>query len=225
MDFLQKNLITLKKKWARENVQGIALDIDETLCWTIGHLVGEMQKLFGNPENLSIEALIAKYRFTKHVPYWQTPEIKKWLDDYRESSKLKEGLPLMIGAQNAVREINKIIPVVAYITARPEVVADGTKIWLDKHDFPNGEIILRPMHIDHDFGNPWKAQVLHELYPYVLGIVDDNPSLVKHLPKNYLGNILVFGGGVENNSNNIFNCLTWPEVINRVHKLKPLKLH
>ncbi len=220
MDIFQKKLLNLKKDWVSKNVQGIALDIDETICWTIGHLVGEMQKLFGNPENLSVEDLIAKYRYTKHVPYWQTRAIRKWLDDYRESSESKENLPLMNGAKETVLTIHKIIPVVAYITARPEVVRDGTQKWLDKHGFPKAKIVLRPAHVDHDEGNKWKAQVLHELYPHVLGIIDDNPSLVDYLPKNYLGKIFVFGGGASASSS-ILNCITWEEVIEHVSNLKP----
>ena len=220
MKDFQKEILKLKQNWASQGVQGLALDIDETICWTIGHLVGEMQKLFGNPENLSVEELIAKYRYTKHVPYWQSQTIKKWLDDYRESSKAKEGLPIMKGAKDAVLNIHKIIPVVAYITARPEVVHDGTQKWLDKHGFPKARIVLRPTHVDHDEGNKWKAQVLHDLHPHILGIIDDNPNLVSYLPKNYLGKIFVFGGGASASSN-ILNCPTWEDVIEHVSNLKP----
>ena len=34
--------------------RGLALDIDETLAWTIGAWVERMQVLFGNPEKLSV---------------------------------------------------------------------------------------------------------------------------------------------------------------------------
>ena len=34
------------------NETGLGVDIDETLSWTVGRWAKEMQKLFGNPENL-----------------------------------------------------------------------------------------------------------------------------------------------------------------------------
>ena len=48
---------------------GIAVDIDETLSWTVGYWFKEMIKLFGNPEKLSVKKLISKYRYTQNVPY------------------------------------------------------------------------------------------------------------------------------------------------------------
>lgn len=37
---------------------GLALDIDETLSFTLGTWISEMQRLFGNPENLTAKDLI-----------------------------------------------------------------------------------------------------------------------------------------------------------------------
>ena len=42
------------------NKAGLGVDIDETLSWTVGHWVKEMQKLFGNPEGLSVKELVDK---------------------------------------------------------------------------------------------------------------------------------------------------------------------
>ena len=42
---------------------GLGVDIDETLSWTVGYWMEEMQKLFGNPESLSVRDMVAKYRY------------------------------------------------------------------------------------------------------------------------------------------------------------------
>lgn len=67
------NLETLEK--------GIAVDIDETLSWTVGYWVEQMQEKFGNPEKLSIKEMIEKYRYTQNIPYWQSAEALKWIDE------------------------------------------------------------------------------------------------------------------------------------------------
>ncbi len=189
------------------------MDIDETICWTIGYLVGEMQKLFGNPEKLSVTDLIAKYRYIKHVPYWQTEAVKAWTDIARASGGLKEKLPLIPGALEYTLKIHKIMPIVAYITARPEVVYGGTQAWLKKHGFPKAEIILRPAHISHEDGNKWKAGVLHELYPHIIGIVDDNAGLLEHLPANYQGKIFLYDNvSAPVAKSSVIACPTWSDV-------------
>jgi hypothetical protein len=50
----------IKKRLTSQNRKGLALDVDETLSWTVGYWIAEMQARFGNPESLSVEELIAK---------------------------------------------------------------------------------------------------------------------------------------------------------------------
>jgi len=38
---------------------------DETLSWTIGYWIEEMQNKFGNPENLTVKEMVEKYRYTQ----------------------------------------------------------------------------------------------------------------------------------------------------------------
>ena len=65
------------------NKTGLGVDIDETLSWTVGHWAKEMQKLFGNPEGLSAKELVDKYSYTQNVPYWQSEEALKWMEEKR----------------------------------------------------------------------------------------------------------------------------------------------
>lgn len=159
---------------------GLAVDIDETLSWTVGHWFKEMGRLFGNPEKLSVKKLIAKYRYTQNVPYWQTGEALSWVEEQRHSNDLQKILPLIKNSNHYLNKINKILPITAYLTTRPETIIPGTKFWLDKHGFPQAPIIAKPLSWKKN-SNLWKAGVLLKLYPKVYGIIDDNQELITFL--------------------------------------------
>lgn len=171
---------------------GLAVDIDETLAWTIGYWIEEMQKQFGNPENLTIKEMIEKYRYTQNIPYWQETEMLEWVDMKINSNEAQENIPLIEGSIAYINRINQIIPIVAYITARPERVIKGTKSWLEKHKFPLAPVICRPNEVSHVKGNEWKAEVLKKLYPQVIGIIDDNAKLLQFLDNNYQGKVFMY---------------------------------
>jgi len=206
-----------------EGKPGLALDIDETLSWTLGYVVEDMQKLFGNPENLSARELIKKYRFVQEVPYWQTKEVYDWTERQWESSILQEVLPLIKGAKEYVKKIAQIIPIKVYLTVRPSGAIPGTRIWLKKHDFPKAEIISRPEDIAKKDASKWKAEKLVELYPSVLGIVDDNPEILDFLPKDYQGKIFLYGFKKDELKvrKNVYLCKEWKDVFEKIKNLSP----
>ncbi len=216
---MQSDIEALKLELAKSDIKGIALDIDETLSWTIGWWVENLQELFGNPENLSIPELIKKYRYTQNVPYWQTDEALKWMEEHRSSNAVQEQLPLIPDVHQYVLKIHKIVPVIAYITVRPDSVIQGTKNWLAKHNFPEAPVIARPESVDHTAGNEWKAEALNYLYPSVLGIVDDNPSLVQQLPESYKGTVFVYENEPPLREGlDIVHCRDWLSVVEAVEK-------
>ncbi|MDP3837101.1 MAG: hypothetical protein Q8Q67_03290 [bacterium] len=174
---------------------GIAVDIDETLSWTIGYWIEEMQKKFGNPENLTIKEMVEKYRYTQNVPYWQHEEALEWVDLKINSNETQEMLPLIDGSSAYLKKINKIVPIVAYITARPERVIEGTRKWLNKHKFPEAPVICRPNEVESSKGNEWKAKVIESLYPNVWGIIDDNAKLLDFLSADYKGKVFMYEHG------------------------------
>ncbi len=209
----EQEVVAFKRKLQLENRSGLVLDIDETLSWTIGYWVKEMQHRFGNPENLSVRDLIKKYRYTRHVPYWQTEEVIQWVIESTHSNELQEQLPLVENAQSSVKRISEIVPIVGYITVRPTDVIPGTKNWLRRHKFPEGEIIAKPDRIKYIDGNEWKAGVLYYLYPEVKGIVDDNPLLVKYLPADYKGTVYLYDNEeTERRDIQVYPCKTWKDV-------------
>lgn len=195
---------------------GIALDIDETLSWTIGFWVEQMQKLFGNPENLTVQQLITKYRYTQNVPYWQSKEALDWMEDHRNANDLQTKLAVINGAKENVIKISQIIPVVAYITTRPEIVREGTVSWLNQEGFPNVPVICRPDNIPSAEGSRWKASILDQLFPKIEGIIDDNSSLLEYLPRNYKGKIFLYSNDSIKTELSAFACPDWNAVYKQI---------
>jgi hypothetical protein len=216
--FMLKEVFQLKNKLVEQNIKGIALDIDETLSWTIGLWVERMQKKFGNPERLSVRELIKKYRYTQNVPYWQTDEAHEWMVENMNSNDIQKEIPLIEGVDKYVQQLNRIIPVVAYITVRPDSVAAGTREWLNKHKFPNATLISRPRFVTKNEGNAWKSDVLYFLQDEILGIVDDNIGLVEQMRDDYKGIIFLYSHDkVEfENSFKAIPCKSWKDVIANV---------
>jgi hypothetical protein len=198
---------------------GIAVDIDETLSWTVGHWFKEMTHLFGNPEKLSIKKLATKYRYTQNVPYWQTKEVLSWIESQKHSNELQKILPLIKNANHYLNKIDKIKPVAVYLTTRPENVIKGTKFWLDKHGFPKAPIICRPLNWK-DNSNLWKAGVLLKLYPQILGIIDDNPELLTFLEaKNYQGTVYLYDNkNIKSKNINVTCAKTWQTLYGKVKR-------
>ncbi len=198
---------------------GLAVDIDETLSWTIGFWVESMQAKFGNPEQLTVKEMVEKYRYTQNVPYWQHAEALAWIDEKINSNATQEDIPLIEGSSAYLNRINQIVPVAAYITARPVRVASGTKNWLQKHNFPDAPLICRPDEIMHSNGNEWKAGVLQELYPSVLGIIDDNAKLLQYLGPDYSGRVFLYDHHDNLGYPYVVACKDWLQVYTAVQVL------
>lgn len=198
---------------------GLAIDIDDTISWTFKHYVDILEAKFGNPENLTVDEIIKKYRFGRRIPYWQTKEALKWISSHTFSNDAQESIPLIEDANVVVRKISKIIPVSAYITARPEVVSDGTKRWLAKHNFPEAPVVARGEKDLKRDGNRWKAEILAKSFPKILGIIDDNPGLPSKLPRGYRGTIYLYGRAKFDTgkfSLRVVPCRDWNSVLEKV---------
>jgi len=219
---MPEKISNLKRKLKDRGISGLALDIDETLSDTTPHWFDHMIN-FHKPEGFSREEIIKKYKFLEDVPEWQTEEAYKYMEQTLHSNEFNENIPLIEDAHKTVQEINKIIPIVAYITARPATVYGGTLKWLRKHNFPEAELITRPPEVSlEDFNlnkNKWKARVLEDLFPEILGIVDDNSILAHQLEAlNYQGTLYLYGRQDEEFKNNeyLVVCPTWQDVLRSV---------
>lgn len=186
----------IKKNLKEQGIKGLALDIDETLSDTGPYWWDHMLK-FHVPENLTYQELWEKYEFIEHVPSWQTEEAKKYINNALDSNEFNENIPLLHESNKMVQKLNETIPIVAYITARPENVREGTENWLIKHEFPKAPVILRPIKASFrglETKNSWKASILKFLYSEIIGIIDDNSGLAPELLKErYKGKLFLYG--------------------------------
>ena len=63
-----------------------------------------------------------RYHLCQHVPYWQgQDEVSAWMHAQRTNDSLQAELPLLPGALEGVKALQQLVPVVAYITVRPQV--------------------------------------------------------------------------------------------------------
>ena len=135
-----------------------------------------------------------KYKLAQYVPYWKDqPAAVEWMQHARADNEFQTVLPCIPDAVEGVNALNAVVPVVAYITARPQSVVSGTKRWLAAHGFPDAPVLAKPDAVDFADANSWKGRALGELHPHVLGIIDDNPSVLGSLPQRYPGSFFLFG--------------------------------
>ncbi len=210
-------ILELKRELRLKNLTGLAIDIDETLSFTLKYWFTEMLKKFGNPEKLTTEELIKKYRYAQNVPYWQTEAAQKWIIEQVYSNEVQTKLEIIGEADKYVPIAHKIKPIVVYLTVRPEEVNQGTEAWLLKHKFPKALIIARPPHIHQKDGHKWKAEVLSELFPEVCGLIDDNDQILQYLPAQYQGELFFYSREICQETNLKAHCChTWPDVITKL---------
>lgn len=197
--------------------EGLAFDLDDTLCSTRLAWFQKKSELFGNPEGLSPSQLQKKWGHTNQVPYWQTPEILAWSERFRESNEVQENLPPREEALHYIPLIEKIFHLKVYLTCRPESVRLGTERWLEKYHLPSAPLILRPSEVSYHEGNAWKAQMLEQLFPTVLGIVDDEPKLAEAFSADYRGTHFLYGSSVAPRTEiDVRLCPTFEEVLRQV---------
>ena len=222
---MDEKVVKLKNDLKNRGIKGLALDIDETLSDSNTHWFEHMFK-FHKPENFTVDEIIEKYQIIEHVPEpkWQTEEAYEYLNQALHSNKFNEEIPLITDADSIVRKLNKEIPIVAYITARPETIITGTKKWLHKHKFPEAEVVTQSSEVkaskDHFIlRNSWKSLVLDYLYPEVMGIVDDNVGLAYELKKiGYKGTQYLYGTNTDEfkGYKNVIVCPTWQDVLKAI---------
>lgn len=214
---ITKEIVDFKKSLVNNNLIGLALDIDETLSDTSHGWAEKFFQDIGNPENLSPQDFSKKYRTIESAPYFQNQVSKDLIESLAISPSAYLNLKIIEDSNHIVDQINKIIPIVAYITVRPSCVADATNQWIKKHGFPKAPIITRPEGIALKDGSTWKARVLEYLHPQVMGIIDDSPSLVDNLNSNYQGKVFLYRNTqVARKDINVIACPSWASVLGKI---------
>ena len=221
MDQIQK----FKRELVENNIHGLALDIDETLADSNTHWFKTLCD-FKQPKGQTFESIIKKYIFAEEIVEWQTTEAFEVMQGLMNSEEFNEGIPLIEDSNHVVNKLNQTFPILAYITARPSTVAEATKRWLTKHDFPVAELITRSNDIktsasDLSDRNKWKAEILVELYPHITGIIDDNVVLAHKLQDlNYKGTLYLYGTDTKEFDHyiHVVVCPTWSSVYDKIKK-------
>jgi hypothetical protein len=209
----QESVIQLKNDLIDKNISGIALDIDETICSTCELWIEKAIEKFGNPTNLSSNELFKKYKRLQNIPFWNNEELIECVEDLINDEDMHFNAEPFENIKIEIEKLNENLNVVAYITARPELLSKITENWLVKYNFPIVPVILKPNEICYKKGNEWKARVLEYLYPQVCSIVDDNPKLGKEISDEYKGRIYLLSyESHENEKHNVVACYDWEKV-------------
>lgn len=213
--FAEMTVSELKASLINSGCRGLVLDIDETLSATNVAWFRKLEKQFGNPDSRPLKDLIAEYHLAEHVPFWQTEEALEWMQQQRDDPKAQDDLPLVPGAVEGVHALRKVIPIVGYCTVRPVNTDEDTIEWLRENGFPDLPVVAKPVDVPFSEGNKWKAAALHELWPEVMGIVDDNPMVPSFAGKDYPGTIyLITYTECPPEASHAIPCSSWPDVVN-----------
>lgn len=205
---------------------GLALDIDDTLSITNIAIIEGLQKKFGNPSGMQPHEILKSFSHHTEIPYWKTPDHEIWKKELVEGSEFYKDLSVIENASYCVNKIDSIIPISCYMTARPDNVIEATKIWLQKHGFPDRPIVAKPRDIPFHLGNAWKAKKLVEHASTIIGIVEDNSHIIGELPKDYTGTIFLYDphgheAYDQTTQINVIPCRTWDHVYEKIISLRP----
>ncbi len=197
----------------------IFLDLDCTLSDTQKYYFGECHKL--HPiTGTSIESLIKEYHYVENVQEWSSDStVMEWVEWFRHNNDEQENLPLLPDVKEGVARIDPKIKI-SYASGRPHEVYRGTKKWLEKHEFPEGPLFLRPKNIPGNRWREWKARFIDSIFPFNQGGVDDDSLLPQALQSlGYQGSVIIFGHSNHPLANDRYiPSLSWkdvPEKINR----------
>jgi hypothetical protein len=218
---IDKNTQQFKKQLKKQNVRGLALDIDNVLSDTQVDIFNIMYTQFGSSNGMRVEELKIKYRYIQNVPIWQSKEAKQYLKNLVLSDQFYINIATIKDADRIVQKINKISPILCYITTRPNRVIPATKKWLKKNNFPEAPIIARPDDLELPLRGKWKAKVLEYLSPEISSIIDDDPEIVNYLPETYKGTIYLYNHPSPPETKiKVIPCKMWKDVYSKIKKFK-----
>lgn len=224
MDTQTADISALKNRLAATGRRGLVVDLDETISATIEHWAAELLEVFGNPGNLSPHDVVRRMS-NGDIPFDNPEEVTEWMIRALASEELTESYPIIEGADIALAKIDRVVPVVGYLTIRQDAVRAATQRWLTAHGFPDGPVITRPDGMQAG-GMQWKAATLAALHPHVVAAIDDTADFIQYLPDDYPGTIFLYGKPDHAQDRvDVVPCPTWDDVYARVAERRDLLLH
>ncbi len=215
----------LKKQLELSSKPGFTIDLDDTIYDSNLFWAKHLLTNISNPEHLSADELIAKYRYVKDVPYWQSiSSVNEWVESQLTDNHAKVLLPANKDAVKVINDIHEIHPFVGYLTGRSINTITGTKMSLKQNNLPNLKIIAQPEEVILEAlginnGNEWKAALLDYLYPQVLGTIDDNIDLLSFVQPNYKGTICLYSHPEISSESRVVSCPSMADVYNFFSKI------
>ncbi|HEX7017475.1 MAG TPA: hypothetical protein VF209_01030 [Patescibacteria group bacterium] len=149
---------------------GLAFDIDDTLCDTARTVMEIMHHLFPTHIPFDTDVFLQAYGQPGHVPEWQVPAAQQKIEELLNDDEFLLNLPPIEEAKNYMAEIDRLVPVSLYLTSRVHARKEVTEQWLQKHHFPRAPVITRHsqvMEVD------WKIQLLTAKYPDIFALIDN----------------------------------------------------
>jgi len=209
----------LINKFASAGLSGLALDIDSTSADTAYILVEKGFEEFGNPYNMSARDVIEQYRYLQDIPFWPHDKIEEFINYWCYNSDFQKDIPLIERASEFIWKIDAIIKILLHLSARPPIVYPGTYYWMQNKDIPKVDLRFSTPEEGHlNNRNEYKARELLELYPYILGIIDDHPELLSYFPYDYEGTIFVFDYKEKHTHPRAICCSDWEHTFYEVKK-------
>lgn len=187
-------------------MNGLALDIDDTLCDTARVCMQVMAQTFGTRAPFDADQFLETYGQPGIVPDWQETPAQRHIESLLGNDEFMYELPPIEAALTFVPLIHQIIPVSLYITSRLKARARVSERWLQRHGFPPAPIILR----DPETTNPdWKNNYLADYYPEIFALIDNE---IHHPPGHrFKGHLLEVSPH------------TWPDIKEFLEKNQPDK--
>jgi hypothetical protein len=144
---------------------GLAVDVDDTLCETEATCRALMEEEFGLRKDGELaDGVVSDAVLGEHLRPaqgrgaaldWQSTQAQLWLAQHLNTEDFLLELPLVPGAQTGLSSISKTIPISLYITSRTTAHQTVTAKWLQTHNFPVAPVITR----DPSVRSPdWKLQ-------------------------------------------------------------------
>lgn len=190
-------------------IQGLALDIDDTLADTARHTFQLAKQVF--PHDLTVDELLFKYRQPGEVPEWQTPEVTQWLEQHLGNAEYLNEMPVMSGAQPVVKRLSQKIPITCYITSRQHYTREMTLDWLARHEFPLAPLITRSADV---IAKNWKFAELKKNFTQSVCLIDDGlGKLTDEMFVDEPSLLMWFNPlGVPSNNHKVTSYASWSEI-------------
>lgn len=180
----------------RENKCGIGFDSDDTLYNTTFEYHKKLIQMYPSSDAPDFETLRKVHSIEGRLAFWgENPQANDYAHRLVDCPEFHSKLVPLLGAVEWMNRINKVGKALCHITSRSKnELADCTINSLTYHGFPDLDLIMKINGVSFAEGRFWKTKVVHQLYPVMSGLVDNDVQTAEALlDLDYQGQIYIFG--------------------------------